>query len=311
MSEEFMAEGMDYFGLYRLYDVTPPQQYVEIAYSDEVMSATRESQWCNILINEEELIKRIEKLNQYCRIWLAEHRELVGKVTDETFLKSMALACAMEHNRLFNTLRADNLEIYELANEDLLRLSIADRDQVMKNSTMSYARFVYTVGGTPAVYAAALLTLVNFVNGWVKPLVTLLVFIITCISIFFFKLILRRDNNSIYGYVTTILLMCGVNVLGSIFMKLSMFIPQTGLSPTVCILIQVIVQCAYTYLLISIVKVAVKDWPNLGFQHYNEKFNTLTHKTQRSVEVNSPRKANGWDYYNELVERQKGRHRGP
>ena len=260
-------------------------------------------------ISDSAKIKRIEKLNEYARRWVAEHKELLGKVTDETFLKCMALACAMEHNRLFNTLRADNLEIYELSNEDLMRLSIADRDTVMKSSTMSYARFVFTVGGTPAVYAAALLTLVNFLSSWVKPIATLLVFCITCISIFVFKLILRKNNNSIYGYICTILLMCSINVLGSVFLKLSMYIPNTGLSPTVCILVQIVIQCAYLFCLFWIIKTALKDWRNVGFERYNAGFNKLTSHQQYSVEVDTPKQKNGWDYYNALVERQRRRHR--
>lgn len=309
-SEYFMQEGMDYFGLYTLYDVTAPRQYPdEKFYGDTTLAATRASQWCNTNISENARIARIEKLNDFTREWVAEHRELLGKITDETFLKCMALACAMEHNRLFNTMRADNLEIYELSNEDLMRLSIADHNTVMKSSTMSYARFVFTVGGTPAVYAAALLTLVNFISSWVKPIATLLVFCITCISIFVFKLILRKSNNSIYGYICTILLMCGVNVLGSVFLKLSMYIPSTGMSPTVCILIQILVQCAYIFLLLWIIKTALKDWRNVGFERYNSGFNKLTTHQQHSVEVDTPKQKNGWDYYTALVERQRRRHR--
>ena len=309
-SEQFMQEGMDYFGLYTLYDATPPMVYTdELLLGDSELSAVRASQWCNLNMSEDARIARIEKLNQYAREWVARHKELLGKVTDETFLKCMALSCAMEHNRLFNTMRADNLEIYELSNEDLMRLSIADHDTVMKSSTMSYARFVFTVGGTPAVYAAAFLTLVNFLSSWVKPIATLVVFCITCISIFVFKLILRKNNNSIYGYICTILLMCSVNVLGSVFLKLSMYIPSTGLPPTVCILVQIVVQCAYIYALLWVIKTAVKGWRNVGFERYNSGFNKLTRQHQYSVEVDTPKQKNGWDYYNALVERQRRRRR--
>ncbi|WP_195308299.1 hypothetical protein [Flavonifractor plautii] len=309
-SEQFMEEGMDYFGLYTLYDVTPPMLYTDEALmSDAEIEAARGSQWCNMNLSEKAKQQRIEKLNEYARKWVADHKELLGKVTDETFLKCFALSCAMEHNRLFNTLRADNLEIYELSNEDLMRLSIADHDTVMKDSTMSYARFVFSVGGTPAVYAAALLTLVNFVSSWVKPIATLIVFCITCISIFVFKLILRKSNNSIYGYICTILLMCSINVLGSVFLKLSMYIPSTGMSPTVCILIQILVQCAYIFALFMVIKTALKDWRNVGFERYNLNFNKLTSRHQHSVEVDTPKQKSGWDYYNALVERQRRRHR--
>lgn len=308
-SEEFMSEGMDYFGLYDLYDVTPPVESSSVVYDDDTLATIRNSQWCNMNLSDNAKIARIEKLNSFCRKWIADNKELMGKVTDETFLKCLALSCAMEHNRLFNTLRADSLEIYQLSNEDLMRLSIADHNDVMRSSTMSYARFVYSVGGTPAVYAAALLTLVNFISAWVKPIVTILVFILTFISIFVFKIILKKDNRSLYGYVTTILLMCMVNVVGAAFLKLSMYIPATGCTPTVCILIQVLVQCGYIFMLLWIVKMAVKDWPNMGFQRYDVKFNQLVHRHQYAIDVDTPMQKNGWDYYNRLIERQKRRHR--
>lgn len=306
-SEEFMEDGGDYFGLYGLYNATPPRQYNKPDLTEESLKALRNSQWCNEDISDSGKIKRIEKLNEYTRKWVAEHKDMLGKVTDETFLKCMALDCAMEHNRLFNTEKADNLEIYKLSDQDLLRLSIADHNTVMKSSTMSYARFIYTAGGTPAVYAAALLTLVNFVSSWVKPIVTLLVFLLTFVSIFVFKFLLRRGGNSVYGYITTILLMCGVNVLGSLFLKVSMYIPSTGLSPTVCILIQVLVQIAYIGLLTEILKVAVKDWPNLGFQHHNMWFDKFTRRAKYSNDIGMPKKKNGWEYYNLLKERQRRR----
>ena len=308
-SEEFVAEGMDYLGLYTIYDVTAPAQYFEMKYTEDVLEAIRNSQWCNRGLSDDECITRIEKLNVFAQKWVAEHKEMIGKVTDETFLKTMALACALEHNRLFNTMRADYLEIQELGNEDLLRLSIADKDTVMRNSSMSFARFVYTVGGTPAVYAAAILTLVNFLSSWVKPLVTLIVFIITCISIFVFKLILRKDNKSVFGYITTIFLMCVVNVLGALFLKLTMYIPVTGLSPTVCILVQVVIQSIYLFALVKLVLIAVKDWRNVGFQKYSTKFNTIIHNKEHSIDVETPAAQNGWEYYNKLVERQRRRHR--
>lgn len=313
-SEYFMEEGMDYFGLYTLYGVTAPMQYQwEYAENSSAVTQARNSQWCYTTLSAKDKIARIEKLNQYAREWVAEHKELMGKVSDETFLKCFALSCAMEHNRLFNTQRADYLEIYELSNEDLMRLSITDSDTVMRSSSMSYARFVYTTGGTTAVYAAAFLTLISFVSSWVKPLATLAVFCITCVSIFVFKLILRKGNNSIYGYICTILLMCSINVLGSLFIKVSMYIPNTGLSPTVCILIQIIVQILYIRVLAWVVEVAIKDWRNVGFTHYSSAFNnivgTIKHEPVWSGENGMPKTNDGKEELRKLEERQRRRDR--
>ena len=310
-SEEFMEEGNDLFNLYYLYDVVAPRTYPYLTpISDSDLAKLRNSQWCNVDLDPDSTIKRIQNINLYAQKWVAENREMLGKVSDETFLKCFALACAMEHNRQFNTLKADSLEIQELSNEDLLRLSIAGPSDVMRTSTMSYARFVYTVGGTPAVYAAAILMLVSFVGSWVKPICTLLVFVIACVSIFVLKLILRRTNNSIYGYVITIGIMCAVNILGSLFIKLMMYIPSFGFPPTVCILLQIVIQVAYIAALAKTVEVALKDWRNVGYQRFSSAFARIQLPGMRerlSQDVDTPRQESGWAYYDNLTKRQEGR----
>lgn len=312
-SDDFIEEGGDLFGLYKLYDVPAPRQYPYLAYQSLTQTEwdqLQNSQWCNRDAGTQGIIDRIEKLNIYAQEWIANNRAMIGKVSDETFLKCFALSCAMEHNRLFNTQRADYLEIQELSNEDLLRLSIADHNDVMSNSSMSYARFVYTQGGTVSVYVAAVLELVNFISSWVKPAVTLLVFIIACLSIFVLKLILRRGNNSIYGYIVTIFLMCSVNILGALFTKLSMYIPSLGFSPTVCMLIQIVVQIAYIFLQVKIVTVALKDWQNVGFQQHESAFNRIklfNRNDNLSKDVATPKASSGQPYYDRFYARQQRR----
>ena len=311
-SEEFMLDGPDYFNLYDLYNVTPPREY-EYVYpiSQFDKDVLQTSQWCQTGLNEASTIKRIQKLNNYARTWIAENRDMIGKVSDETFLKCFALSCAMEHNRLFNTMRADNLEIQELSNEDLLRLSISPKDKVMAGSTMSYARYVYTTGGTIAIYCAAILEVVNFISSWIKPLATLAVFCIACISIFILKMVLRRGNNSVFGYITTIALMCGVNVIGSMFTKLSMYIPNLGFSTAVCIIVQIVIQVAYLALLLKIVKVALKDWKNVGYVHYESAFNKLPtrQRAYMSQDNGLGRGQSGWAYRESLLKIQDKRRR--
>ncbi len=310
-SPDFMEEGGDYFHLYQLYNVPSEREIPEL--DEDTINQLRDSQWCAYNtpgLSQKAYIERIKRLQNYAQMWIANNHDMIGRVSDETFLKCFALSCAMEHNRLFNTMRADYLEIQELSNEDLLRLSIADHNKVMSNSTMSYARFVYTTGGTIACYMAAVLELVNLVSSWVKPACTLLVFCIACISIFVLKLILRRGNNSIMGYILTIALMCSVNVLGAGVNKLSMYLPNTGLTPTLCILLQVIVQIAYIFLQLKIVSFAMRDWRNVGYQQYEHQFNKI-HLGRRnpmlSVNVSTPRGLTGYEYLDGLQNRHIAR----
>lgn len=326
-SEDFIEEGNDFFNLYALYGVMAPREYPYLPLLAEQeggdfdnietvseLDLLRNSQWCAYNMGSEKSTQqRIEKINQFAQEWVADNRAMIGKVSDETFLKCFALACAMEHNRVFNTQRADYLEIQELSNEDLLRLSIADHNDVMSSSTMSFARFTYTMGGTMAVYLAAILELINFIGAWVKPICTLLVFLIACISIFVMKLILRRSNNSIYGYIVTVLLMCSVNFIGAITTKLSMYIPRFGFTTSVNILILILVQVVYIFVQLKIVSVAVKDWRNVGFQRQQSAFNNINifgaRDRNMSRDVSTPRMENGWEYLNRLNNRQLNRRR--
>lgn len=312
-SPDFLEENGDYFHLYQVYDVwteRPDNTVIQ----QETLEQLRESQWCsyqNGQMSDKGYTDRINKLQTYAQEWIANNHDMIGRISDETFLKCFALSCAMEHNRLFNTQRADYLEIQQLSNEDLLRLSIADHNKVMSNSSMSYARFVYTTGGTIACYLAAILELVNLVSSWVKPACTLLVFCIACISIFVLKLILRKGNNSIMGYILTISLMCSVNVLGAAVTKLSMFLPNTGLTPSLCILLQVLVQIGYIFLQLKIVSFAMRDWRNIGYQQYEHQFNKLhlpgRSRANLSHNVLTPHGFTGYDELDRLNNRKLGR----
>lgn len=325
-SPEFLEEGNDFFNLYALYDVLAPREYKylpmlintesggDYTAAEQKVDALRNSQWCAYGVGSEKATQaRIEELMKFAQAWVANNRGMIGKVSDETFLKCFALACAMEHNRIFNTQHADYLEIQEVSNEDLLRLSIADHNDVMSSSTMSYARFVYTQGGNIAVYLAAILEIVNFISAWVKPLCTMIVFVLAVGSIFVLKLILRRNNNSVYGYVVTIALMCSVNVLGALATKALMYIPRLGFTTSVNILAVIIVQVLYMVLQYKIVMTALKDYRNIGFQRHQsavQSFNFFGSRDRNlSRDVSTPRMSNGWDYYNALSNRQLNRRR--
>ena len=312
-SPDFLEENGDYFHLNQVYGIWT-ERNDNMVIQESTLAQLRESQWCsyqNGQMSDKGYTDRINKLQTYAQEWIANNHGMIGRISDETFLKCFALSCAMEHNRLFNTQRADYLEIQQLSNEDLLRLSIADHNKVMSNSSMSYARFVYTTGGTIACYLAAILELVSLVSSWVKPACTLLVFCIACISIFVLKLILRRGNNSIMGYILTITLMCSVNVLGAAVTKLSMFLPNTGLTPSLCILLQVLVQIGYIFLQLKIVSFAMRDWRNIGYQQYEHQFNKLHLPGYRSENISrnvlTPHGFTGYDELDRLNNRKLGR----
>lgn len=329
-SAAFMeSEGKDLTGMAEVYSDNidtgyDPDPATKGMFAPMNLDAIRESYWyAGGGISASECTKRVEYLNEQARVFVADNKELLGKISDETFLKVMAMYLSTKHNAAFGAQKASALEIYNLSNDDLIRMSIADRADVMINSTLSYPRFVYAVGGTSGVFAAALLSMVMWVSSIVKPVLIVVAFLTIFISVFVFKVCLRKQDSSLYGYVITTLLLCGTNVLYSLLLKLSMYLPTIGATPFMCILLQIIVQIAYMIILLQVVGTAFKDWRDLGAQRYANKLGDwkvrLFQKFHRNkgnlgnpfyggtTQKSDPEK--NWNYYDEMMDERRKRSR--
>lgn len=313
-SSAFMEDNsVDTLGLYRIYDGFTESDYepdpsLKYLYSEKNLASMRNTAWFASGMNSEEIQKRIVYLNNYARKFVADNVDMIGKISDETFLKVMALTVAIKYNQTFGVNCASSFEIYNLSEDDLIKLFIADTPTVMVNSFLSYPRFVYEVGGTPAVFAGALLAMIMWVSSIVKPLCVLATFGVIFASIFIFKICLRKNDTSLYGYVITTLLLAGVNILYSVLLKLSVYLPNMGLTPLMCILLQIILQIGYMAILLGVVWFAIRDWRDLGYSRaankmqvlYNKKVNTFYGGTEV---ITTPEQ--NWEFYNELMERRR------
>ena len=321
-STDFMDSEGDILDMCRIHRV-PASLEENLIFTDGEIEVMQSSLWTSTRIDDEmQVYKRTDKLSDYAREFVASNRNLLGKISDETFLKVMALSIAMEHNKLFGVTSADCYEIYNLSNDDLLRLSIADRDSVMTNSTLTYSRFVYEVGGMPSVYAAAVLSMVVWLSSYVKPLCTILVFIAIFISLFVFKICLRRKSANLYGYAITTILLCLCNLLHSILLKSCMYLPTLHLPPLVCIILQILLQIGYMMVLGRVTVIAFRDWQDLGYDRYQADAQKASHKlVPKSLrgdgnnqyssyfEAKHNKPKNNWEYYDKLVDTHKERNR--
>lgn len=327
-SDKFLyQEAKDPLGLRVIYEDIAGKQYAPDPstagfYSQENLSAMRKSAWYAGGISSAECDKRLDYMTESARRFVAKNRELIGKISDDTFLKAMALSMAMDHNKAFGVQSCDSLELYNLSNDDLIRLSIADRDEVMINSTLSYPRFVYTVGGSPAVFAAALLSMVMWISGIVKPLLVVVAFVTIFVSIFIFRVCMRKEGTSLYGYMITALLLSFTNICYSLMLKASMFLPSLHFTPFMCILVQIVLQITYMVILLNVVGTAFKDWRDLGyaryaakaqdahvglFQFFNKNKNANNPFYGGSTRISDPEK--NWSYYDDMMEERKRRSR--
>ena len=295
--------------LYEIYGITPSEKIAAPdIWSVEEKVNMRSSIWYNPL-QYRDLERRISICTDYCKDFIAENRELLGKVTDETFIKVMALTMAMKYNQVFGITTANCYEIYNIDSNDLLRMCVVNEEEVMLSSPLNYARFVMTYGGEAGVYAAAVLVMVMYAGSFIKPACVMLSFIAVFVSIFVFKVVLRRKNMSLYGYVVTVALLSATNLLHAVLLKVSTYLPELGLSLFWCCIFMVLMQIAYLLVLAYVTGTALADFQNLGFDRYKDKYDHITRNKRRSPETSTavPYHSDNHEYLNDLYKQYRER----
>lgn len=312
-SKSFMELDGDIMHVYEIYDDPRVNTYDHgYIFTDTDKELFKSSFWYND-IDAEHLTKRVDLINEYARDFVANNKDLLMKVSDETFIKVMALNMAIRYNQLFGIPSANALEIYNMDSNDLLRLSIVKTDEAILASPMSYSRYVYNFGGEPAVYAAAVLTVVMWVGSFIKPLCTVLTFCSVFASIWVFRVVLRKPSANLWGYFITVSLLCLTNVLHAVILKVSVHLPNLGLSTLGCLLFIIVGQVVYLLMLGYVTGVSLKDWSNLGYTEYDREAKRIQRKigskkiAQDTLNGRIPRHENNWDYYNDLVNQHRER----
>lgn len=266
----------------------------------------------NLERSVKEFDNRVDAMDSYARDFIANNRDMLTKVTDETFIKVMALHMAIKYNQLFGVNSANSLEIYNLDSNDLLRLCIVKPNEAAAACPMSYSRYVYNFGGEAAVYAAAVLTMIMWLGSFIKPLCTIVVFVSVFVSVWVFRVVLRRPSANLLGYLTTVSLLCGTNVLHSLLLKISINLPSVGLSPLGCILFLICGQVVYLLFLSYVTGVSLKDWSNLGMNEYSKEAKLIKSKfkkedTTAMLSGDVKHHDDNWDYYNDLITQHRQR----
>lgn len=285
-SERFMSdENKDILGFYHMYSnlyQTDVQQDPALdGLYDSNLQNIRASNWYPTGIANQDVIKRVDWLTKQARDFVAKNENMLGKVSDETFLKAMALNLAIKHNQVFGNRYASSIDIANLSNDDLLRLSVAKKNDVMMTSTLTFPRFVYETGGTFAVVVAMILSVTMKVSSILKPAAVILTFALIFFSVFIIKICMRKKEATYLGYVVTILLLCLTNIAYSLMLKITLFLP-TLFPPAVCIIIQILLQVGYLFILGNVIYYAAKDWHDMAAFKYMQKVEALQMKIRDS-----------------------------
>lgn len=327
-SDDFMVKDVDIMRLYQIYSSTAEDDSIvkdrhkqldqhydrALLFNDSQIEQFQASLWYNDLGDAQNLDKRVELMDEYARDFIAENRDLLGRVSDETFIKVMSLYMAVKYNRLFGITHASALEIYNLDSSDLLRLCLSTDEDAALTSPMSYSRYIATFGGESSVYAAAVLSIIMYAGSFIKPLCTVIVYISVFMSIFIFKVVMRKPSANLWGYFVTCLLLCITNFMHAILLKISVNLPATGLSMLGCIIFMIFGQVCYLLFLGYVTGVACKDWSNLGASEYSKEaahLKSLFKKESTADKLNGSLKHHddNWDYYNDLVSQHRSRNK--
>lgn len=284
--------------------------YWTIGKTDKYSQAERRNMYAADFL--EDFYARVDAMDAYARDFIASNRDMLGKVSDETFIKVMALNMAVKYNQLFGVPAANSLEIYNMDSEDLIRLCTVASDEAVMATSMSYPRFIYVFGGEAGVYVAAILSVIMWLGSFIKPLCTIIVFISVFMSIFVFRVVLRKPSANLWGYCVTVALLCVTNLLHALVLKIGVSLPNFGLSPLGCLIFLIVGQVAYLLLLAYVTGVSLKDWSNLGASEYEKEANLLRSKLGKedTVAMLSGRVKHhdyNWDYYNDLVDQHRKR----
>ena len=266
-SEEFMEEGMDILNMHQLYG----DEYTNYYNPDsDLFEKSKKSIWYTEDIKPAVLNKNIIKLDQAAREFAVNNRMLMGKVTDEAFLKIMALYLAIEHNQIFGIPVANHLDIFDIDTLDLIRLSSASRDLTLGKSALSFSRFIFEIGNSIAVVFAAILVTMFYLVSIVRPISMVILTIVTIVSLIVYKLILRKEDRTIEGYLITLGLICAINVLYAVSLKASFLLPQISNAVVANLSLQIMIQVIYIMLTVYLVYNVVTDWKAFGFNNHIE-----------------------------------------
>lgn len=281
-------------------------------FSEDDLNSFGYCAWYNVRTLPD-LEHRIGVMDTYARSFIADNADLLTKVTDETFLKCMALYMSVKYNQVFGVDAANSLELYNLDSTDIIRLSSESAGNVALSVSMSYPRFVYNYGGEASVYAASFLSMILWIGSFIKPIATLLIFVIVVVSVWVFRIILQRPSANVWGYFCTVVFLCLTNLFHALLLKVGLLLPEIGLPMVGCLLFMCVGQVIYLLILSYIVGISLKDWSNLGFNEYQKEAMHLRAKfNSNSLDYDHlngaiPHHENNWDYYNELVDQHRSR----
>lgn len=269
ISEDFMNTSRDPAGIRDIYDIQTTLVEASVFDDDDRYTMSQSYWYADIdKYSFKALDEMFTEIDDEARHFVSEYKVLLNKISDESFLEVMALSIACKHNSVFRIGNADALEIFDVDTTAVIRLSIAPIQQVMSQCSKSFSRFIYDNGGTLGVIIMAFLLMLYVVGSVLKTVCLMIMIACLFMAVVIRRLVRKDSDGAIEGYLITMAIICVCNAAFSCLFKVSMYLPEMGLSIAASGLMQIVLQCLYIAVLVFLTVVVVNDWRNAGYNVY-------------------------------------------
>lgn len=272
LSELFLLEAEDPLGLYDLYNIDTNERstFISLEDYDDDYYTTKLSMWyVRDQYSPEDIASRIDQTYSHMRAYVANNREMIGRVTDETFIKTMMLDVSMKYNTLFRIPAAKGIEVFSIDSRDLIRLSLTSESDAVVNSAHSFGKFVYEQSGSLGVILTTVLLGIYFIASIVKPGLVLFLCLLLVYNILIKRMIQMDKTKTVEGLLYVLAILVIINSVYALLLKLSMMLPNLGLNPTISIIGQIVIQAGYLWFVFLIVSSIFKDITNFGYNVFH------------------------------------------
>lgn len=269
-SDIFLAEGYDITGMhYVLEDASPAVLYIEPPFDTIDLDRMEYSMWYPDQLSANERSEKVNRLEEYARLWVSDNKDLFGKLPDEVLIKSFALNMAIKFNQICNVPVGNSYEIIDIDSRDLFRMMIADNDKTYKYFSYGLARFTYECGGAISCIFMMFYIFIDVIIGYIKTIIMVVIIGLLLFNIIFRKLIFTKDSRCIEGYLITCAGIIIFNYMYSLLLALQFKLSEMTSVTALVIIFGILVQCIYVALMIGLVILTIKDWRNNGYGEYS------------------------------------------
>jgi len=274
------------------------------------------NQWYVDNLPEKDIRDIADKLDSKAINWVKDHTMLCGKISDEVFIKSLAIYLSLEYNKMAHVPGPREIEIHAISNSDLLRMLLSDTKSVLTNSTYSFPKLMLEEGGTVGIYLSAMLYIVILLLTFVRPAATVVVVLSAIVSIVMYKLLLSKKSENVKGFCKMVLLIILLNLLYSVLLKGLIVLAGLHINILIALILAIAFHVFQLLANVWISVMVVRNWQDYGnlaldtmVKERTVDVNILSNQRSEYTEQTEKRSAAALEYYEKLEQLEHARSR--